>query len=237
MTATAILVFARCVGFVFRAPGLAHPSVPPALRAGFAVFFTLAVLPAVRPAAPLDGVALLFAFALEFCVGTAIGMAAALVYDAAYAGGRVVDDYIGVKAIAPSVALVAPSGYGRIWSSAFTGAYFLIGAYRPTVLAFAHGFATLPLGAPLGSGAWMPFALGLATRVLEVGASIAAPAVALAFVVHVALGALARAVPRFGSLTLSYPLVFGAALVATAMALPVLLGLASAPYLALPGTR
>ena len=62
--------------------------------------------------------------------GAAIGMTASLLYDAAYAGGRVVDDYVCVRAIAPNLQLVAPSGFGRIWSLVFTGGFFLSGGYR-----------------------------------------------------------------------------------------------------------
>ena len=59
---------------------------------------------------------------------------AASLYDGAYAGGRAVDDYVGVKAIAPSVQLVAPSGFGRIWSLAFTGGFFLTRRLPPDCL-------------------------------------------------------------------------------------------------------
>ena len=134
MSATGLLVFARCAGFAFRAPGLAHPSVPPAVRAGMAALLAIAIAPGTRAAAAVDGIALVVALGSEFLLGTAIGIAASLVYDAAYAGGRAVDDYTGVKAIAPSAQLVAPSGFGRIWSLAFTGAYFLLGVYRFTLL-------------------------------------------------------------------------------------------------------
>ena len=67
------------------------------------------------------------------------------------------------------------------------------------------------------------------------GAEIAAPSVALAFVVQVALGALCATIPRFGSFTLSFPLVFGAALVAAALALPELVARAQHPVMFLPG--
>ncbi len=73
---------------------------------------------------------------------------------AAYAGGRIVDDYVGVKAIAPSLVLVAPSGYGRVWSLAFTGAFFLTGAYRIVLFGFAQSFARIPLGGALRAGDW-----------------------------------------------------------------------------------
>lgn len=167
-----------------------------------------------------DGAALVIALAAEFAIGSAIGMAASLVYDGAYAGGRVVDDYVGVKAIAPSLQLVAPSGFGRVWSLAFTGAFFLSGAYRMVILAFAQSFTRIPIGASIQWSGGVAYAGSFASAIALVAVEVAAPAVALAFVVQLALGALSRAVPRFGSFTLPFPLAFAAALTATAILAP-----------------
>jgi flagellar biosynthesis protein FliR len=235
VSATPLLVFARCAGFTFRAPGFSHPSVTPAVRAGLATFLACAIAPGVRAVSHADGLALVIALVTEFLLGSVIGIAASLVYDAAYAGGRAVDDYVGVKAIAPSVQLVAPSGFGRVWSLVFTGAYFLLGAYRITILAFSESFSRVPPGGPIDVQGWTPCALGLASTIVLVAIAVAAPAIALAFTVQIAIGALSRAVPRFGSFTLAFPLVFGAALVATALALPLLAGMAGHPVLAMPG--
>ena len=234
MNAVGLLVFARCAGFAFRAPGLSHPSVPPTLRAGFALFLTLAVLPGVHAVPTPDGLAFVVALASEFLLGTAIGIAASLLYDAAYAGGRAVDDYVGVKAIAPGVELVAPSGYGRIWSLAFTGGYFLLGAYRPTIAFFAQSFTRVVPGAPFDAHAWAPFAVSYASTIVLIGAGVAAPAIALAFVVQIALGALSRTIPRFSTFTLSFPLVFGAALIVSSICVPLLATQAGHPILLMP---
>jgi len=217
---THLLVLARCAGFVFRAPGFSHPSVPPPLRAGFALLLAMAVAQGTRSAGAGDGAALLLAFVVEFLIGSAIGMAASLLYDGAYAGGRIVDDYVGVRAIAPSLQLVAPSGFGRVWSLAFTGAFFLTGAYRIVLLGFAQSFVRLPLESAPNPSAWAGFVADFVTAFVSVALQVAAPAVGLAFVVQMALGALSRVIPRFGSFTLAFPLAFAAALVMTAIAVP-----------------
>jgi flagellar biosynthesis protein FliR len=218
---TQLLVLARCMGFVFRAPGFSHPSVPAPLRAGFALLLAMAVTPSVRAIVPDgNGAALAVALAGEFLIGGALGMAASLLYDGAYAGGRVVDDYVGVRAIAPSLQLVAPSGFGRVWSLAFTGAFFLTGAYRLTLTGFTQSFALMPPGTAPNPPAWGAFVANFATGFADVALQIAAPAVGLAFVVQIAFGALSRVVPRFGSFTLAFPLAFAAAIVMTAIAVP-----------------
>lgn len=195
--------------------------MPPALRAALAVVLAIVIAPSVHGRATrLDGFEAVFALMLEFLVGSALGMAASLVYDAGYAGGRMVDDYVGVKAIAPSIELVAPSGFGRIWSLVFTGAFFLTGAYRLSLWALATSFDRVPLDAPLRAGAWALFAANFCKQFVTVALQVAAPAIGLAFVVQIALGSLSRVIPRFGSFTLAFPLAFAAAVIATALVVP-----------------
>ena len=225
-----LLVFARCAGFVFRAPGFSHPSVPAPVRAGFALFLAVAIVSS--PHATIErvgGLGLLIGSIAEFLLGSALGMTASLVYDAAYAGGRIVDDYVGMRAIAPSLQLVAPSGFGRVWSLAFTGGFFLSGAYRLALLGFAQSFESMPVTAPVYAGGWSAYAAAFATTFVGVALQIAAPAVGLAFVAQIGIGAISRVVPRFGSFTLAFPLAFAAAIVATAAAVPVVTARAPAP--------
>jgi flagellar biosynthetic protein FliR len=232
---TGLLVLGRCAGFVFRAPGFSHPAVPPPLRAAFAMVLAVAIAPSVRAnVSHLAGVAVVFALLVEFLIGSAMGMAASLVYDAAYAGGRFVDDYVGVKAMAPSVELVAPSGFGRVWSLAYTAGFFLSGAYRLTLWSLASSFARLPLDAPLDARAWAAFAASFSAQFVAVALQVAAPAVGLAFVVQIALGSLSRVVPRFGSFTLAFPLAFAAALIVTAIIAPIAAQRVPLPLDALP---
>ncbi len=231
-----LVVFARCAGFAFRAPGFSHPSVPHIVRAAIALFLAIAIAPGVRVVSA-DGIALIVVLATEFAIGTAIGIGASLLYDGAYAGGRMLDDYVGVKAMAPSVAIVAPSGFGRVWSIAFTGGYFLLGAYKPTILAFAASFSHIVPGAVIASAAWQGYAIALASTIVLVALAVAAPAIALAFITQVGLAALSRTIPRFASFALSFPLVFGVVLLVTAASIPLALALAGHPILLAPGMK
>jgi flagellar biosynthetic protein FliR len=232
---TALLVFARCAGFVFRAPGFSHPSVPSAVRGGLALALAISIAPAVHIASlGNNAAALVVALAAEFLCGAAIGMGASLVYDAAYAGGRVVDDYVGVRAIAPNLQLVAPSGFGRIWSLVFTGGFFLSGGYRIALLGFAQSFERMPPGTGPSAEAWSAYAAHFAATIVLAALEVAAPAVALAFLVQVALGALSRVIPRFGSFTLTFPLAFAAALAATAIVAPLFVTRVPAPLTIAP---
>ncbi len=229
-----MLVFARCAGFTSRAPGFSHPAVPRTLRAGIALSLAVAIAPGMRHATTYEGWALIAALAIEFLLGSSIGLASSLLYDGAYAGGRMLDDYVGVKAIAPNLDLVAPSGYGRIWSIVFTGGYFLLSAYRPAILSFAQSFERIAPGVPFDPHGWFAFAMQFVSTIVLVALAVAGPAIALAFVTQVSLGALSRTIPRFATFGLSFPLVFAAVLLVTAVSAPILIVRAAAPVLLVP---
>ena len=234
MSATALLVLARCAGFMSRAPGFSHPSVSPALRAGFALVLTVALLPAVHSVRAPEGAAFVAAAACDFGIGAAIGIAASVLYDGAYAGGRALDDYVGIRASVPNAQLFAASAFGRIWSMVFTAGFFLLGGYRIAIAAFVQSFTSVPpSGVPAIRGLF-GYAIALPASIVEAALLVAGPAIALVFVVQVTLGALSRVIPRFASFALSFPIVFSTAVVATIIAVPLLFQTSGSPWLHIP---
>ncbi|HTV74590.1 MAG TPA: flagellar biosynthetic protein FliR [Candidatus Acidoferrales bacterium] len=224
------LVFARCVGFLFRAPGFSNPAVPAPLRAGLAYVFSLALAQGYATRARLPPGGLLAGVITEVLIGAAIGVAASLLYDGAYAGGRIVDDYVGIRVSMPSAGTVAPSGFGRLWSQAFTTGFFVLGGYRMTLAAFAHGFETLPPGALVSAGDLQTFACTLPTTLLRAALLVAAPAIGIAFAVQCALAAVSRVVSRLSTFSLSFAVVFACVLLATLATIPVVVQISATPW-------
>lgn len=227
------LILARTLGFVFRAPGISHPSVPPMVRAGFAVLFSVVILGIAHVHPREHGLFFVLALVIEFGIGSAIGFGAAILYDAAYAAGRTIDDYVGIRVMAPTATQYLSSGYGRLWSLAFTGGFFILGAYRIVIAGFAASFDTIAIGSAHAL-AWNSYVLALSSAVVKAAVLVAAPSIALAFAVQVALAALSRIVPRFATFSLSFPLSFAAALVGTILALPALYHMSGHPWLFVP---
>ncbi|HYZ16335.1 MAG TPA: flagellar biosynthetic protein FliR [Candidatus Acidoferrum sp.] len=234
MTQTALLVFARSAGMVARAPGFSHPSVPHVVRAGFAFALALAVAPHIAPVANLSLVTLSFALAGDFALGAAIGFGASLLYDGAYFAGRTIDDYLGVRASVPNANVTSAQAFGRLWSYAFLGAFVLLDGWVPLIGAFADSFAHVAAGGFADAGGWTRYALALPATVLRAALVVAAPAIAVAAALQLALAAVARVVPRFASFSLTFPVVFAAALLVTLAAVPLLAPLGAHPTLVLP---
>lgn len=234
MNGAALLVFARCAGFVSRVPGFSHPAVPHAVRAGFAAVLALLLASTARGVHAPDGLMFAAAVAAEFGIGAAIGFAASILYDGAYAGGRALDDYVGIRGSMPGAQVFAPAGFGRVWSLAFTAGFFLLGGYRLLILAFARSFERLPPGTLPEVRDLHAYAVALPSSILEAALLVAGPAMAVAFVAQISLGALARVIPRFAAFTLSFPIVFGLALAATLLAVPLLIRFSAVPWLHVP---
>jgi len=232
--ATAWLVFARSAGLVARAPGFSHPSVPPMVRAGFALALAFGVAPSVARAPELELPGFTVALAGDFAIGAAIGFGASLLYDGAYFAGRTIDDYLGVRGSVPGANVASAQAFGRLWSSVFLAAFVLLDGWVPVVRAFADSFGHIAPGELGGSGAWMAYALALPATILRAAFVVAAPAIAVAASLQLALAAVARVVPRFSSFTLAFPAVFAAALIVTLATVPLLAPLGARPWLVLP---
>ncbi len=237
MNATALLVFARCAGFVFKAPGFSHPSVPPPVRAGLALVLAIGLQPATAHAGSAFGLPFVFGMVSEFAIGAAIGIATAVLYDGAYAAGRVLDDYVGIRGSVPSAAFFASSGFGRVWSLTFLAGFFLLRGYDPILRILADGFNRLPPGAALHQTGFQLLAISLPALMLKAALFIAGPAIALVFVAQCALGTLSRAIPRFASFTLSFPINFAGVLIVTLIMVPLLLHTGGRPWIFLPFLR
>lgn len=232
-----LLIFARCAGFAFRAPGFSHPSVPPPVRAGFALALALALGRVYASSARVGGGGIVFALATETLIGAAIGIAASMLYDGAFSGGRALDDYVGIRSSVPNANVAAGAGFGRLWSLAFTTGFFVLGGYGVALAGFADAFATLPPGALAASRDVQTFAVALPQTLLRAALSVAGPAIAIALVAQFGLAVVARLVPRFSTFTLAFPVVFACVLVATVAALPTVLRAAAAPWMDLTPLR
>jgi flagellar biosynthesis protein FliR len=234
VTQTALLVFARGAGLMFRAPGFTHPAVPMIVRLALALALALGIAPAVATHSDVNLALLAVAVAGEVAIGAAIGIGASLLYDGAYYGGRMIDDYVGFRGSVPNAAVTSAQGFGRLWSALFLAGFFLLDGDAVVIRAFAESFDCVGAGALIGSDAWYAFALALPQMIAQAALLVAAPAITVAAVVQIALAAVTRVVPRFSSFTLSFPIVFAVAVLVAIATLPLYGPLAAHPVMLVP---
>ncbi len=233
MNTITALVFARCIGFVFRAPGFSHPSVPAPVRAALAFVLAMGLVPALGDLRyPYDGqVPFVLALFFELLLGAAIGFAASILYEGAAAGGRMLDEYVGIQVANPAATVGTGQGFQQLWGLGFLAAFFVLNGYQFIILALADSLHTLPPGDAFAAQGIGNFALAIPGFVLKAGILVAGPALVLGLVANIALGAIARVIPRFNNFTLTFPVVFTAVLLATLVTLPEVLKQGGHPWM------
>ncbi len=219
-----LMVLLRATGIVIVLPSLGAKPIPGPLRVGFALgIATLlyGIVPHANPG-PLAYGDLAAAAASELLLGLFMGFVGRLIFAAVEMAGRIMVTEIGLVA-GPGFDVPTPDQEPMpSFLSMFAGlVFFLVAGHLGVLRAFARSFDFAPAGAAaFGAGA-METLVELTAASIELAVRIAAPFIALNFLVTLAFSILGRAVPRMGVFVMSFPLrvILGLALFAGSGAL------------------
>jgi flagellar biosynthetic protein FliR len=217
-----MLVLARFGAAMALLPGLGEATVPGVVRVGLALGITILLLPAIFPQPPPMPDAGLTAAGMvtaEVMTGLWLGWLARLFCLALPIAAQFIAFLLGISTVLQPDVELGPQT---------TALAALFGIAAPLAILIS-GLYVLPLTALVGSyrlippGALLPAADGTATAVAAVGQAfglalrLASPFVLAAIVWHVAIGLVARLVPRLQIYFVSLPgqIVGGLALLAT----------------------
>jgi flagellar biosynthesis protein FliR len=162
------------------------------------------------------------AFARELLCGTVIGFVAALPFDAARLGGRMLDTFRGANAEASLPATGSrEAATGDLLYQLLCALVFAGPLYRVLATSVLTSFRVAPLGLPHAGAtdALLQLALLRATGALAAGLAIGAPAAAVSLLVDAALGIAGRIAPALSVKDIGSPvkLLVGAAAILVAM--------------------
>ncbi len=200
----------RAFGVILALPSLGGRGLPLPIRAGLALLLG-GLLAGVVPhaAAGLVGGWAEVAFAAfhEVVLGLAMGFVVRTVLSAAELAGRLIAGEIGLVA-APGFDVPVPAQEPLpSFVGIFAGSmFFLLHAHEGVLAAFARSFEL----APAGTGAFSPAAgatlVTAVAHLLDLALRMAAPFIALNFVVTLGFAILGRAVPKMNVFIVSYAL-------------------------------
>lgn len=232
------LVVARFGGMFALAPIFGSRMIPLRVRAVFAIFAALAVLPIARSAvggAPLPESVV--PVALEAAVGLAIGLCANLLFAGVQLGGQLAGVQMGLGLSN----LVDPQTQTRItslaqWQNLVAVLLFLsLDGHHVLLQVVGASLRVLPPGlteiAPAGLGE----VVTAAAQIFVLGLKIAAPVLILILLVNGAMGALTKAIPQLNVMVVGFGLNVAAGFFVLLAAQPFVLRYLEGLYLGLAG--
>lgn len=204
-----MMVFLRGVGLLILMPGPGGRALPVIWRLSVAVALTTLVYPFV----PIGGFdfsgdwTLLMVSAIgEVITGLALGFVGRFLFQAVETAGRVISSEIGIAG-APGFEAPDPAREPlAAFISSFGGLlFFVFEGHFGVIAAFARTFSLAPAGDGwLGPAAPMVLARESAF-LIELAVRIAAPFIALNFLMNLSFSILTRVVPRMNVFVLSFP--------------------------------
>lgn len=218
-----MMVLLRSIGLIMQLPVLAGHPVPVTVR--LAISIGLATLLAgLVPFAPAPGTlwSLIAAASFEIVLGLALGFVVRTAFASVEMGARIMSSEIGLTAT-PGLGAPEPTQepVAALLASLAVVLFFMFGAHHGVLIAFARSFQLAPAGAAqfaASAGGSLILDTG---RMIELGVRIAAPFIAMNFLVNLAFSVLGKAVPRMNVFAVSFAAraLFGMGLLSTAGAL------------------
>lgn len=200
-----MMIFLRSLGVIMQLPLLAGRPIPIPVRMGICAGLTT-VLAGMVPAARVELAVwpLVATVAGEVFLGLSLGFVARLAFGSVEMAGRLISTEIGMSA-SPGMGVPEPSTepLAALLSSFAVVLFFLLGAHHNVLSAFARSFQFAAAGRPaLDLGAGEALIRGT-SHMLEVGLRIAAPFIAMNFLITLAFSVLGRAVPKMNVFVVS----------------------------------
>lgn len=226
------LVVARMTGLFVFAPMLSSISIPMRVKVLLSVIMAAAVYPAVPAhfaSAPLGLVGLAPLLVSELLIGVCVGVIASIPVMMIQMGGHVTGFQMGL-----SMATVYNPDFNTnsdvVGETLFYlgfAVFLAVGGLEATYAALLATFEHVPVGAMARSSVPLDTYVGLANSGFEMAMRVSGPAMAMVFLVMVAMGFVTKTMPQINVMSIGFAIKIVVGLLATAISMQVIANVAS----------
>ena len=203
-----LMVFLRVSAFLLVLPFFSMTNFPPTMRIALSALMALLLAP-MLPLLPMNHLPLfpLFgAMVQEVCIGLLLGFFSRMVFFAVDLAGNVIASELGLNmgAIMDPMTGVSSQVPGTILFFLAAVVMLTLDLHHWILAGFERTYLVLPIGGAHLNGELFNVLLAQTANVFVVAIEIAAPVLAVSFVVTVVFGVLSRAVPQMNVFILSF---------------------------------
>jgi flagellar biosynthetic protein FliR len=220
-----MFAFVRASAFLLVLPVFSAANVPVVVRIALAAMLGLLVAPSIPSAAVMPGfLSSIGRLVMEALIGLTLGFTARLVFGAFEVGGQLITAELGLNmsAVLNPMSTAPTQAPGMMLFLLATTLMFALDLHHWLLAGFVKSYSVLPVGGAHLKEVVLEHMLKQTSNMFVIAIQMAAPIMAVSFVITLVFSVLGRAVPQMNVFSESFALRIAAGLVVFAMTLPLL---------------
>lgn len=220
-----MFAFVRASGFLLVLPVFSAANVPVVVRVALAAMLGFLVAPGLAPAIPLPGFfSSLGRLIMEALIGLTLGFTARLVFGGFEVGGQLITAELGLNmsSVLNPISTAPTQAPGLILFLLATMLMFALDLHHWLLAGFVKSYAVLPIGGGHLKEVVLEHMLKQTSQMFVIAIQMAAPIMAVSFVVTLVFSVLGRAVPQMNVFSESFALRITAGLLVFAITMPLI---------------
>ena len=220
-----MFTFVRASAFLLVLPVFSAANVPVLVRVALAAMLGLLVAPGLSVVMPMAGFFSSFGrLVMEALIGLTLGFVTRLVFGAFEVGGQLISSELGLNmsSVLNPISTAPTQAPGMMLFLLATALMFSLDLHHWLIAGFLKSYSVLPIGGAHLKEVLLEHVVKQTANIFVVAIQMAAPIMAVSFVVTLVFSVLGRAVPQMNVFSESFALRIMAGLIVFALTLPLI---------------